>query len=149
MRNHHILDASILDAVHMFRAGQIMIEDAAKACGISLGALQAHLNGVEVTPKPSARANGRLTGSPQTCGHNPKAERTRPNLIKLKAHATDHFVFYQENGRWLWERICDSNAVVRTSRHDFANYLDCVNNAKKHGWKGTPLFFAASDQFLS
>jgi hypothetical protein len=150
MRNHHTLDGSIDDAVHMFRAGRATIEEAAKACGVPLGALQAHLTGIEGMPERSAHASRALTGSLRTCSHKPNAaERARPKPLKAKAHATDHFVFYQENGRWLWDRMSDSNDVVRTCRYGFANYLDCVNDAEKHGWKGMPWFFAASDRFLS
>lgn len=137
----HTLDVRIEDAVHMFRAGQATIEEAANACGISPGALEAHLTGIEVMPEGSARASRGLTGSPRTRSHNPNAaERVLPTSLKRKAHATDHFVFYQENGRWLWDRISDFNEVVRTCRYDFADYCDCVNDAKKHGWKGTPWF---------
>lgn len=103
MRNHHTSDASIDDAVNMFKAGWATIEEASR--------------------KPKA------------------AERARTKPVKSKAHATDHFVFYQEKGRWLWDRMSDCNGVVRTCQHSFATYLDCVNNAKKYGWKGTPWFF--------
>jgi hypothetical protein len=142
MRNHHTSDASIDDAVNMFKAGRATIEEAAKACGIPLGTLGAHLTGIEVMPGRSAHATRALIGSPRTCSREPKAaERARPKSVKSKAHATDHFVFYQEKGRWLWDRMSDCNDVVRTCQHSFATYLDCVNNAKKYGWKGTPWFF--------
>jgi hypothetical protein len=150
MRNHHTSDANIDDAVHLFRAGRATIEEAAKACGIPLGTLEAHLTGIAATPERSAHASRALTGSPRTCSYKPHtAESARPKPVKAKAHATDHFVFYQEDGRWRWDRMSDCNDVVRTCQYGFANYLDCVNDAKKHGWKGTPWFFAASDRFLS
>ena len=141
MRNHHTSDASIDDAVNMFKAGRATLEEAAKACGISRCKLGARLTGIEEMPGRSAHATGALIGSARTYSGTPKAaERAQPKPIKSKAHATDHFVFYQEKGRWLWDRMSDCNDVVRTCQHSFATYLDCVNNAKKYGWKGTPWF---------
>lgn len=142
MRNHHhTSDASIDDAVNMFKAGRATIEEAAKACGIPLGTLRARLMGIAAMPGRSAHGTHVLIGSPRTCSREPKAaERARPKPAKPTAHDTDHFVFYQEKGRWLWDRMSDCNDVVRTCQHSFATYLDCVKNAEKYGWKGTPWF---------
>jgi hypothetical protein len=141
MRHDRTLEASIEDAVQMFRAGLATLEGAATSCGISVGALQAHLTGTTPNAQHAARGRHGLTGSTRNEGSpaDPQIDVPRP----------DHFVFYQRSGRWLWARVADSGRLVRTSQCDFRYYLECVGDARKHGWDGTPLpFLAASDRFL-
>ena len=144
MRNHHTLDASIDDAVHMIRAGLATVEEAAKACGTPVRALQAHLTGSTSKQDRGTYTKHGLTGSTrQHSRHSETTRRNQPPLLKPKPHATDHFIFYQKDGRWLWNRVAESGKVVRACRCDFRFYLDCVTDAKKHGWNGTAWSFLA------
>lgn len=145
MRNHRTLEASVDDAVHMVGAGLATVEEeAAKAWGMLSRTLKAHLTGTTATtPAPRTSASHGPTGSRRNssrASESTKREEHAP--LNPKAHATDPFVFYQKEGCWLWKREAASGEVVRTCRHEFRQYLDCITDAHKHGWKGAPAFLA-------
>ena len=64
----------------------------------------------------------------------------------LEQGATDYFVFHRDEGLWVWKRMDEANNLVKASEHKFAFYLDCVADARPHGFTGRPLhLFAHGD----
>lgn len=56
-----------------------------------------------------------------------------------EAHSADYFVFYQDDGRWAWRRESAAEIVVAVSKGSFKFYLQCLADARQHGWKGRPV----------
>lgn len=42
--------------------------------------------------------------------------------------------------RWTWKRIDEAGKVLEASSGTFPYYLDCVEDAKCHGFTGDPSF---------
>lgn len=62
-----------------------------------------------------------------------------PGSLTKPPPSTHYFAFYQDNGRWAWRRVNPAGSVVESSTGGFTRYLQCVADAKNHGWKGKPL----------
>ena len=153
MLNDRTLEADIEYAAELVREGLATTEQAAHACGIPTATLLAHLNGAPVSePQQHANAPQPLRGSEAIShpGEDPPDSRERrtpqSSAADSEVETTDYFVFYREEDRWIWKRVdCDGN-IVKASASRFPLYLDCVADARPHGFKGRPLFiFAASD----
>ena len=61
--------------------------------------------------------------------------------------STDYFVFYQEDGRWFWRRVNESETIVEVCHGSFRYYLHASADARRHGWNGKPLFLLSSSGF--
>jgi hypothetical protein len=53
--------------------------------------------------------------------------------------SSDYFAFYQVDGRWAWRRVSQSEDIVECSSGTFERYLQCIADARKHGWRGKPV----------
>ena len=159
MWNERMLEADIEYAAEMVREGLATAQQAAQACGIPLASLQAHLAGSErSTPESDAKTPHTLKGSVSSSNReqgdetalesanaqpNAATETGTPDAI---VETTDYFVFHREGDRWVWKRVDQDGNVVKACEDGFKFYLDCVADARPHGFNGRPLFiFAASD----
>lgn len=61
----------------------------------------------------------------------------------------DRFVFDRVHSRWVWHCVDDKNLVVKRCDGSFAYYLDCVQDAKLHGFNGKPFFMRANGTVFS
>jgi hypothetical protein len=157
MWNERTLEADIEYAAEMVREGIATEEQAAHACGIPLLSLRALLAGNKRSiPQSDTNTSDTLKGSiPATMpdaggGAHPASQQD--NLVdaaeqsSAAAETTDYFVFYREENRWVWKRVDQDGKIVKTCEDYFQFYLDCVADARPHGFNGRPLFiFAASD----
>ena len=50
---------------------------------------------------------------------------------------------------WSWCMVDDANVVQKRSDRTFPYYLDCVADAKKHGFTGTPSFHPTAQSTIS
>jgi hypothetical protein len=156
MWNDRTLEADIEYAAEMVRKGLATAVQAAQACGIPLAHLQAHLAHAN-TAEDASEASHALKGSAATSDQHQKNEAQSDNApaqeqtavaseTSAAAETTDYFVFFREENRWVWKRVDRDGNVVRTCENGFPLYLDCVADARPHGFAGRPLFiFAASD----
>ncbi|MBD5642959.1 DUF1508 domain-containing protein [Clostridium botulinum] len=49
----------------------------------------------------------------------------------------DKWKFYKNSdGKWRWRRTARNGRIVGTSDEGYVNRLDCIGNAKRHGYKG-------------
>jgi hypothetical protein len=154
MFNDRILAADIDYAVRMVREGYATPQLAAQACGIPLQTLQAHLTGIATVAR-DVPASSDLKGSVSQSVHQPDsaarasaedAARADAQAAPDEVESTDYFVFYREDGCWVWKRVDDAGHIVKACDQQFKFYLDCVADARPHGFNGRPLFiFAASD----
>ena len=47
----------------------------------------------------------------------------------------DKWEFYKDNeGKWRWRRIASNGRIVGASSEGYVNKLDCIANAKRHGY---------------
>jgi len=47
----------------------------------------------------------------------------------------DKWEFYKdEEGKWRWRRTASNGRIVGASSEGYENKLDCVGNAKRHGF---------------
>jgi hypothetical protein len=159
MWNDRTLEADIEYAAEMVREGLATTQQAAHACGISVSALQAHLDGTGVVPAshdPDSvfALTGSVASSPEqhtltnTVGNTSLQDPTGSDAQQITpvVDTTDYFVFFREQDRWVWKRVDSSGNIVKTCEGGFPFYLDCVADARPHGFGGRPLFiFAASD----
>jgi hypothetical protein len=160
MWNDRTLEADIEYAAEMVREGLATTQQAAHACGIPISTLQAHLDGATAAADPrTADTTHALTGSSSADPEQRDAASESPHhptrQVTTAADAqqttpivetTDYFVFFREHNRWVWKRVDASGNIVKTCEGGFPFYLDCVADARPHGFGGRPLFiFAASD----
>ena len=155
MWNERTLEADIEYAAELVREGLATERQAAQACGIPLPTLQAHLTGAQaVTSEAQAVTPETLKGSasssnaetPETTRRDHADVRSALQPAPAAVETTDYFVFYREESRWVWKRVDQGGNVVKTCEERFPFYLDCVADARPHGFNGRPLFiFAASD----
>ena len=55
------------------------------------------------------------------------------------------YVHYDQSARmWSWSRMADDGELVEASR-PFGFFSDAIDDAHKHGCKGTPTFTAPRD----
>ena len=137
------LGADIEYAAEMVREGLATPAQAAHACGVSLPALQTHLTNLS---RPAVDLSGSV--SPASCravaADISARELQKPALQPTET--TDYFAFHREENLWVWKRVDDRGTIVSTCAEGFRYYLDCVADARPHGFTGRPLFiFAASD----
>ncbi|MDB5925751.1 MAG: hypothetical protein JWN13_4687 [Betaproteobacteria bacterium] len=156
MWNDRTLEADIEYAAEMVREGLATAEQAAHACGIPLARLQAHLTHA-ITEEPTSEASHALKGSVASSDQHqsddehshgvPAKEQTADTAgPPVSVETTDYFVFFREDNRWVWKRVDRDGNIVKTCENGFPLYLDCVGDARPHGFAGRPLFiFAASD----
>ena len=156
MWNDRTLEADIEYAAEMVREGLATAEQAAQACGIPLARLQAHLAHAD-TSEDASEASHALKGSVASSDQHQNDEAQSDNTPAQEQTAdasetsagvetTDYFVFFREENRWIWKRVDRDGNIVKTCENGFPLYLDCVADARPHGFAGRPLFiFAASD----
>jgi uncharacterized protein YegP (UPF0339 family) len=49
----------------------------------------------------------------------------------------DKWEFYKDNNnKWRWRRISINGKIVGSSNQGYVNKQDCIDNAKRHGYKG-------------
>lgn len=49
----------------------------------------------------------------------------------------DKWQFYKDNSsKWRWRRIASNGMIVGASSQGYVNKLDCIENAKRHGYRG-------------
>jgi hypothetical protein len=156
MWNDRTLEADIEYAAEMVREGLATTEQAAHACGIPLERLQAHLT-YAITAEQTTEAPHALKGSVASSDQHqneelhpdgaPTKEQTADTADpSVSVETTDYFVFFREDNRWVWKRVDRDGNIVKTCENGFPLYLDCVADARPHGFAGRPLFiFAASD----
>ncbi|HPS31445.1 MAG TPA: DUF1508 domain-containing protein [bacterium] len=49
----------------------------------------------------------------------------------------DKWDFYKDNaGEWRWRRIASNGKIVGASSQGYVNRTDCVENARRNGYKG-------------
>jgi hypothetical protein len=137
------LEADIEYAAEMVREGLATPTQAAHACGVSLPALQTRLTSLS---KPAVDLSGSVSpGSHRSVDadsgvHAPHRPDPQPS------ETTDYFAFYREANLWVWKRVDDRGRTVSACADGFRYYLDCVADARPHGFTGRPLFiFAATD----
>jgi hypothetical protein len=156
MWNDRTLAADIEYAAELVVEGLASLEQASLACGIPLDALKAHLAAgrpAQAQQAPSAPDQELLKGSTGAAGRHTRErssaeEQTQSDAREGDAESgtTDYFVFYREENRWLWKRVDSNGCIVKSSERRFPLYLDCVADARPHGFTGRPLFiFAAGD----
>src|SRR5688572_1079599 len=139
-------------AAQMVRKGFASNQQAASSCGITLADLEARLGG-RVTGKRNMEQAQRqsLHGSADRdvkCGEA-SVEGAIAKPVDVEQLSTDFFVFYRDSGEWVWQRVDKANKIVKTSQNRFAYYLDCVADARPHGFTGRPLFlFAQADLMM-
>lgn len=86
-------------------------------------------------PKGSVYAHGGRNDSGDCSPDAPNP--TAP--AKQLARKISFFVFYQEQGYWLWQRRDASEDVLASSSEKFMLYSKCVSDARRNGWRGKPL----------
>ena len=152
MWNERTLEADIEYAAEMVREGLATERQAAQACGIPLATLQAHLTGAHPVTSDAQTVNAEtLTGSASSSTAEPglrssPVQQDSQSEQSAVVETTDYFVFYREESRWVWKRVDQDGNVVKSCEEQFPFYLDCVADARPHGFNGRPLFiFAASD----
>ena len=51
---------------------------------------------------------------------------------------TDTWDFYKDNkGEWRWTRKARNGRIVGSSSEGYKNRADCVQNARRHGYRGS------------
>lgn len=155
MWNERTLEADIEYAAEMVREGLATERQSAQACGIPLATLQAHLSGAQSVTSEAPPANPETLKGSASNSSVDSAQTLQPEQAHVRAalqgpsapvDTTDYFVFYREENRWVWKRVDQEGNVVKTCEERFPLYLDCVADARPHGFHGRPLFiFAASD----
>lgn len=75
------------------------------------------------------------------------ASRARPGCASEPVESTDYFVFYQQDSRWAWRRVSSHETIVDNSNGSFRFYLQCVADARSHGWDGKPSSLFAMSGF--
>jgi len=51
--------------------------------------------------------------------------------------STDKWEFYKDNAsEWRWRRTAVNGQIVGASSEGYKNRLDCVANARRHGYTG-------------
>jgi hypothetical protein len=137
------LGADIEYAAEMVREGLATPTQAAHACGVSLPALQTHLTGVS---RPALDLSGSVSPGPSRSVNADMNAREPHRPDPQPAETTDYFAFYREEDLWVWKRVDDDGRTVSACAEGFRYYLDCVADARPHGFTGRPLFiFAATD----
>jgi len=49
----------------------------------------------------------------------------------------DRWEFYKDTaGEWRWRRIASNGRIVGASSQGYVNKSDCVDNARRNGYKG-------------
>ncbi|MFY0631186.1 MAG: DUF1508 domain-containing protein [Flavobacteriaceae bacterium] len=49
----------------------------------------------------------------------------------------DKWEFYQDSKKdWRWRRTAPNGRIVGASTQGYTNRTDCVDNARRHGYKG-------------
>ena len=49
----------------------------------------------------------------------------------------DTWEFYQDNaGDWRWRRLAPNGNIVGASTEGYKNRVDCVDNARRNGYRG-------------
>lgn len=49
----------------------------------------------------------------------------------------DNWEFYKDNGNeWRWRRTASNGRIVGASSQGYVNKADCIENAKRNGYKG-------------
>ncbi|WP_461054175.1 YegP family protein [Spirosoma arcticum] len=49
----------------------------------------------------------------------------------------DKFEFYKDaQGQWRWRRVAPNGRIVGASSQGYSNYSDCVDNARRNGYRG-------------
>jgi uncharacterized protein YegP (UPF0339 family) len=55
----------------------------------------------------------------------------------MSAEDKDSWEFYKDNeDKWRWRRIAPNANIVGASSQGYENRLDCVGNARRHGYEG-------------
>jgi hypothetical protein len=94
------------------------LKDAAAACAISDSTVQQYFPGVAQTLCQS--------------GEEASPERSAPRSTM------SYFVFFQQQGFWMWQRVDERDNVMHQSHSSFMLYSECVSDARRNGWKGKP-----------
>src|SRR6476659_1964207 len=158
MLTEGILIEDLECAAQIVREGLGTLRQAANACGIALSALEAHVTNQPQTHR-ERNAVTPLYGSVRISTE----QRENRGIVEATAGAksvgapttneaqesTDDFVFYRDDELWVWKRVGEKHHVVKSADQKFNYYLDCVADARLHGFTGKPLFiFAQSDLAL-
>lgn len=48
----------------------------------------------------------------------------------------DKWEFYQAPDGWRWRRISSNGRIVGASTQGYSNKSDCIDNARRNGYKG-------------
>lgn len=49
----------------------------------------------------------------------------------------DKWEFYKDNaGEWRWRRVASNGKIVGASSQGYVNRTDCVENARRNGYRG-------------
>ena len=49
----------------------------------------------------------------------------------------DKWEFYKDSaGKWRWRRIAGNGRIVGASSEGYVNKSDCIENARRNGYKG-------------
>jgi hypothetical protein len=134
------------------------VDQAAKTCGVPVSALEAHLS-ARSSEQTKHKQNSVSSLDRSAVERDQKSGRTRriepdehdQSMVSAEAaqETTDYFVFYLEDERWLWKRVDEKHTVVKSSQGKFDYYLDCVADARPHGFTGKPLFIFAESDLVS
>lgn len=68
-----------------------------------------------------------------------KAETANPTVSNwsTRMSSTDKWEFYKDNAsEWRWRRTAVNGQIVGASSEGYKNRLDCVANARRHGYTG-------------
>lgn len=58
-------------------------------------------------------------------------------LITQPDTVMDRWEFYTDaQGQWRWRRIAVNGRIVGASSQGYTNRADCVENARRHGYRG-------------
>lgn len=117
MRNYEHAQADIDYAAYLVQIGCCTLEEALSTCGLSGKTLQEYFPGLMQAPSPGDRSLS----------------------FSAPKESTDYFVFYQDDGKWAWQRVNQSETVVEVSGGSFRLYAHCTADAKRRGWPGTAL----------
>ncbi|MGJ1498465.1 YegP family protein [Sphingobacterium spiritivorum] len=53
------------------------------------------------------------------------------------AGENDKWEFYQDaSGKWRWRRTAPNGNIVGASSEGYVNKSDCIDNARRNGYKG-------------
>lgn len=58
-------------------------------------------------------------------------------INRIKITPMDKWEFYQDaSDEWRWRRTAPNGRIVGASTQGYVNKSDCIDNARRHGYKG-------------